>query len=100
MRYCESCEAPIGFAGPADLVRIQRRPCRYCRKPLVRAERGGPEEWLAVTDVKYLFKVTDYRVKRLIRAGELPCKTEGRYRYVAVSECAARWKRFTVALGG
>ena len=97
MRYCESCEVPIGQMDPARLGHLQLGDCPYCGRALVKIDKPEPEEWIAATDVACVFRVSRERVLRLLHDKEMPHRTEGTYSYVQISECAKRWERYAVA---
>lgn len=93
MRFCESCEVPLGHYELASFLEMQGGTCRHCGRPLIRGEKPERQEWLSVTDVQYIFQTNFRIVRRLIDAGAMRARGGAGAQYVLVSDCEARWGR-------
>lgn len=93
MRYCESCEVPIGRMDWKALRVRQYGDCSFCKRPLVRVERPADEDWLAVSNLRLVFRASESGIREALGCGEMTMKREGGATYVLVSQCEARWPR-------
>ena len=96
MRYCETCEVPVGLYDIKGWGRRQVGECPYCGKALSKQDGPVREEWVAVTNVTHIYHVNADRVATAVRQGLVQHRKERGYTYVRVGDCEALWPRHGV----